>query len=181
MRKQTWLFIGGALLAGAAAFIAFKPSRNKPLETVPFVDLKQYMGTWYEIASFPQRFQKGCHCTKAEYSLNAEGYVEVKNTCRKNSPTGDLKGITGKAFVVDKETNAKLKVQFFRPFKGDYWILELAPNYSYAVVGTPDRKYLWILSRGPKMNQEVYNNLVTRMQQKGFDISKLQITDQVCN
>ena len=181
MRKQTKLFIGLALLAGAGAFIAFKPQQNAPLETVPYVDLKQYMGTWYEIASFPQRFQKGCHCTKAEYSLNEAGYVEVKNTCRKNSPTGDQKGVTGKAFVADKETNAKLKVQFFWPLKGDYWILALAPNYSYAVVGTPNREYLWILSRQPEMAKQVYDDLRSQMQQKGFDVSKLQITDQSCN
>ena len=180
MRKQTGLLIGAAALA-SLAFIILKPQKNALLETVPYVDLKKYMGTWYEIASFPQRFQKGCHCSKAEYVLNAEGYVEVKNSCRKNSPTGELKGVTGKAFVVDKQTNAKLEVQFFWPLKGDYWILELAPDYSYAVVGTPNRNYLWILSRQPQMEQNVYHELVSKMQQKGFDITRLEITDQSCN
>ena len=180
MKKQTKLLIGVALLAGVGIFMACKPKQNLPLETVPNVDLKKYSGTWYEIASFPQRFQKGCYCTKAEYTLNPEGYVEVKNTCRKNSPTGNPKGVTGKAFVTDKKTNAKLKVQFFWPFKGDYWVLALAPNYSYAVVGTPDRESLWILSRQPRLAKQVYEDLKNQMQQKGFDVSRLQLTDQSC-
>ena len=138
------------------------------------------MGTWYEIASFPQRFQKGCHCSKAEYALHPEGYVEVKNTCRKNSPTGDQKGVTGKAFVADPETNAKLKVQFFWPFKGDYWIIDLAPDYSYAVVGEPSREYLWILSRNRQMDKKLYQEIVNRTAAKGFDVAKLQLTDQSC-
>ena len=106
--------------------------------------------------------------------------MEVKNTCRKNSPTGNPKGVTGKAFVTDKKTNAKLKVQFFWPFKGDYWVLALAPNYSYAVVGTPDRESLWILSRQPRLAKHVYDDLKNQMQQKGFDVSRLQLTDQSC-
>lgn len=180
MRKQTKFLIGAALLTGAAAFVAFKKPENKPLATVPYVDLQKYTGTWYEIASFPQRFQKGCHCSKAEYKLHPEGYVEVSNSCRKNSPTCDLKAVTGKAFVVDKETNAKLKVQFFWPFKGDYWIIELAPDYSYAVVGEPSREYLWILSRTREMDKNLYQEIVSRTAAKGFDVSKLQITDQTC-
>ena len=180
MRNRTGLLIGASILTGLA-FLALKPQKNTPLETVPYVDLKKYAGTWYEIASFPQRFQKGCHCTKAEYTLHLDGYVEVYNSCRKNSAAGNLKSITGKAFVADEKTNAKLKVQFFWPLKGDYWILELAEDYSYAVVGTPDRKYLWILSRKPQMANKIYGELKTRMQKKGFEIAKLQLTNQQCN
>lgn len=179
MRNQTKMLLGTALLAGGLAFMAFR-TQDKPLETVPYVDLQKYMGTWYEIAAFPQRFQKGCHCTKAEYSLHPDGYVEVKNSCRKNSPTGKLDKATGKATIQDKQTNAKLKVQFFWPFKGDYWIIDLASDYSYAVVGAPNRDYLWILSRTPRMEKELYNAIVTRIQQKEFDIARLQLSDQSC-
>src|SRR6187551_2785900 len=112
MNRTTKIFIGSALLLGGFTVISCAQS-NAPFETVPYVDLQKYTGTWYEIASFPQRFQKGCHCSKAEYRQHPDGFIEVYNSCRKDSPTGNLKDVTGKAFVVDKQTNAKLKVQFF--------------------------------------------------------------------
>jgi apolipoprotein D and lipocalin family protein len=148
----------------------------QPLETVPNVDLARYAGKWYEIASFPQRFQKGCHCTTAEYGLTDKGYVTVVNRCRKDSVNGKETGITGKAFVDEGTGNAKLKVQFFWPFKGKYWIIDLADDYSYAVVSHPNRKYLWILSRTPKMDESTYNQILTRLKQKGLDITKLKKT-----
>jgi apolipoprotein D and lipocalin family protein len=86
----------------------------------------------------------------------------------------------GKAFIVESSNNAKLKVQFFWPFRGDYWIIDLAQDYSYAVVGAPDRKYLWILSRTTKIDEGLYQDIVNRIAQKGFDASKLQRTDQSC-
>ena len=110
--------------------VLFSACSNKPLETVQKVDVKRYMGKWYEIASFPQRFQKGCSCTVAEYTLNENGTVKVDNSC---TAYGKKKQSIGKAKVVDKETNAKLKVSFFRPFWGKYWIIDLADDYSYAV------------------------------------------------
>lgn len=150
---------------------------TKPLETVKHVDVERYMGKWYDIASFPQRFQKGCACTTAEYSLNDNGTVKVNNTCNVN---GKKKQSIGKAWITDKSTNAKLKVQFFWPFRGKYWIIDLADDYSYAVVGHPNRKYLWILSRTPKMDKEVFNYIIERVKAKGFDVSKLEITKQDC-
>jgi apolipoprotein D and lipocalin family protein len=180
MNLKTGIFTGALLLAGGLAYMAFRP-KNQPLETVSYVDLQKYMGTWYEISAFPQRFQKGCHCSKAEYKLHPEGYVEVRNSCRKNSPIGKLDKAVGKAFVKDKKTNAKLKVQFFWPFKGDYWIIDLAPDYSYAVVGAPNRDYLWILSRQKQMGKAQYDKIVAGIQQKGFDVSRLVLSDQSCN
>jgi apolipoprotein D and lipocalin family protein len=154
--------------------------KDKPLETVPSVDLQKYMGKWYEIAAFPQRFEKGCHCTAAEYEMTDKGYVRVINTCRKDSPDGKVSQAKGKAFVVKGSNNAKLRVQFFWPFRGDYWIIDLAEDYGYAVVGAPDRKYLWILSRTPQLDPVLYQNIVDRVARKGFDISKLARTDQSC-
>ena len=101
------------------------------------VDLTRYLGTWYEIASFPQRFQRGCTATKATYSLRADGDIDVVNQCRKGSPTGKEDVAKGRARVVDRVSDAKLEVSFFRPFWGDYWVIDLAPDYSYAVVGHP--------------------------------------------
>lgn len=150
--------------------------QSQTLQTAAEVDLRRYAGKWYEIASFPQRFQKGCHCTTAEYTLSDKGYVIVENRCNKDSINGKESYIKGKAFVVKNTGNAKLKVQFFWPFKGDYWIIALADDYSYAVVSAPEMQYLWILSRTPKMDQGIYNNIITMLSDKGFDISKLQVT-----
>jgi len=178
---QKRILLGAALLTGTVILLACQGAdNNPPLETVPYVDLQKYTGTWYEIASFPQRFQKGCHCSKAEYKLIPEGYVEVHNSCRKDSATGKLKEVTGKAFVTDPKTNAKLKVQFFWPFKGNYWIIDLAEDYSYAVVGDPSRNYLWILSRNRQLDKTLYDQIVARTAAKDFDISKLKITEQSC-
>lgn len=148
------------------------------LETVPYVDLDKYAGKWYEIASYPQRFQKGCHCTTAEYTLGDKGYVIVENRCNKDSVNGPETSIKGKAFVVKNSGNAKLKVQFFWPFRGKYWIIDLADDYSYAVVSHPNKKYLWVLSRTPKMDSVVYQGILSRLEAKGFDLAKLQVTVQ---
>ncbi|WP_240676041.1 lipocalin family protein [Botryobacter ruber] len=153
---------------------------HPPLETVPAVDLKRYAGRWYEIASIPQRFSRGCHCTTAEYKLNSEGYVEVYNACRKNSSTGEVSDVSGKAFPVEGSNNSKLKVQFFWPFKGDYWILELADDYSHVLVGSPDRGSLWVLSRTPAMDEATYQQLVEQARKKGFPVAKLELMDQSC-
>ena len=104
-------------------------SNAQTLKTVQNVDLNKYSGKWYEIASYPQRFQKGCHCTTAEYTLSEKGYVIVINRCKKDSINGKQPFIQGKAFVVKNSGNAKLKVQFFWPFRGKYWIIDLSNDY----------------------------------------------------
>lgn len=153
--------------------------KAQTLQTVPNVDLNKYAGKWFEIASYPQRFQKGCHCTTAEYTLSDKGYVIVENRCNRDSVNGKQSYIKGKAFVDKNSGNAKLKVQFFWPFKGKYWIIDLAGDYSYAVVSHPDKKYLWILSRTAKMDEVIYEQIIGRLREKGFDISKLQKTMQI--
>ncbi len=177
---KTAILILAALFAGSAAAAHIATVADKPLATVPSVDLEKYMGKWYEISSFPQSFQKGCHCTVAEYAMTDKGYVRVVNTCRKDSAGGKVKTANGKAFVVAGSHNAKLRVQFFWPFRGDYWIIDLAPDYTYAVVGDPSRKYLWILCRTLQMDEPLYREIVDRAAGKGFDVSKLVRTDQTC-
>ena len=144
-----------------------------PLETVPQVDLGRYTGTWYEIASFPQRFQKGCADTKAVYTLRKDGTIEVLNSCFRS---GKIDTAKGKAWVVDATSNAKLKVSFFWPFRGDYWIIELGKDYEYAVVSAPSMQYLWILCRTPRMEETRYGEIVERLRARGFDVAKLQRT-----
>ena len=153
--------------------------KSQTLQTVASVDVKRYAGKWYEIASFPQRFQKGCHCTTAEYTLSSNGYLIVENRCNKGSITGKQSYIKGKAFVEANTGNAKLKVQFFWPFRAKYWIIDLADDYSYAVVSHPSRKYLWVLSRTPKMDDKVYQQILSRLKEKGFNLDKLQLTEQI--
>jgi apolipoprotein D and lipocalin family protein len=148
------------------------------LETVSEVDLQQYAGKWYEIASYPQRFQQGCHCTTATYTPTDKGYITVENRCNKDSIHGPESYIKGKAFVEKNTGNAKLKVQFFWPFRGKYWIIDLADDYSYAVVSHPGKQYLWILSRTPQLDSEVYQGILDRLTAKGFDLNKLQRTIQ---
>jgi len=160
-------------------FMAGTTIQSQTLQTVPNVDLKKYAGKWYEIASYPQRFQKGCHCTTADYSLSDKGYVIVENRCNRDSITGKQSYIKGKAFVMKNSGNAKLKVQFFWPIRGKYWIIDLADEYSYAVVSHPNKKYLWILSRTSKMNDATYQQILSRLKEKGYDLTKLQITKQI--
>ena len=140
------------------------------LEVVPHVELEKYLGKWYEIAHLPAKFQEGCNETTATYTLSKDGSISVLNQATKN---GKIKQAKGKAKVVDKNSNAKLKVTFVWPFYGDYWIIKLGNNYDYSVVGTPNRKYLWILSRTPQMDDKLYSQIIEYVKSKGFDANKL--------
>ena len=145
------------------------------LEVVPHVELEKYLGKWYEIAHLPAKFQEDCNETTATYTLSKDGSISVLNQCTKN---GKMKQAKGKAKVVDKKSNAKLKVTFFWPFYGDYWIIKLGNNYDYSVVGTPNRKYLWILSRTPQMDDNLYSQIIEYVKSKGFDANNLMKTLQ---
>ena len=149
-----------------------------PLETVPEVNLERYLGTWYEIASYPQRYQEGCTATTATYTLREDGDIDVLNKCRKGSVDGKEDTAEGRARLADSHTNAKLEVSFFGPFWGDYWIIDLGPDYEHAVVGHPSRDYLWILSRTPTMNEATYEEILNRIKAKGYPLDRLQRTEQ---
>lgn len=168
----------GALLPSACATTTTERLGLPPLETVEHVDVERYMGLWYEIAAFPQRFQKGCTGTTATYTLRSDGQVDVLNRCRKDSLDGKKKAAKGRARVVDAETHAKLEVSFFRPFWGDYWVIDLGEEYEYAVVGHPGRDYLWILSRTRAMDPGVYDTIVAGLAARGYEVEKLRKTLQ---
>ncbi|MDF1566091.1 MAG: lipocalin family protein [Deltaproteobacteria bacterium] len=144
-----------------------------PLTTVASVDLQRYLGTWYEIAAFPQSFQKGCTATTANYSLAPEGHIVVVNRCRRGGLEAKEDEAKGRARVVDPETNARLEVSFFRPFWGDYWIIDLGADYEYAVVGHPGRDYLWILSRQPWLEEAVYAGILERLKAQHYELERL--------
>ncbi|HXV64443.1 MAG TPA: lipocalin family protein [Vicinamibacteria bacterium] len=151
---------------------------NAEITTVPHLDLERYQGKWYEVARLPNRFQRDCVGATAEYSLSADGKVSVLNTCY--TEDGSLRTIRGSAKPLD-ETNARLVVRFeglfFKLFswliKPNYWVIELDSEYRYAVVGTPDRKYLWVLSRDPEMAEERYRELIDRVAAQGFDVERI--------
>ncbi len=166
------------LLMIITAATASRADDPEPLEVVESVDLKRYLGRWYEIASYPMFFQKGCTATTADYLLREDGLIKVVNRCRKGSLEGKQKEAVGRAKVVDDTTNAKLKVSFFGPFWGDYWIIDLDPDYQWAVVGGPKRKYLWILSRTPQMDGALFDEIVSRLPAKGYDPAGLNKTPQ---
>jgi apolipoprotein D and lipocalin family protein len=167
-----FVFLGVSFIA---AF--FSETTSAKDDIVTYVDLNRYTGNWYEIARFPNRFQKKCvGNTTANYSFKPNGDIQVVNRCKKAD--GSYLDAVGKAKVVDKKTNAKLKVSFFWIFYGAYWIIDLDPNYQYAVVGHPDKTYCWILSRTPRMSEKIYNEILQRLEAKGYDTKKLTKTPQ---
>lgn len=149
-----------------------------PLETVSSVDIERYAGKWYEIASYPAPFQRGCTGTTAEYTLRPDGTVEVYNRCLRDSLDGPESTIRGVARVVDRSTNAKLAVRFVGPFEGPYWIIDLADDYSWAVVGEPSRSYLWVLARTSALDAATLDAIIARLPEKGYDPSRLRLTPQ---
>jgi apolipoprotein D and lipocalin family protein len=181
IRKHLPKILSAVVIAGAAVWWA-KAARaadgRQPLRVVPSVDLARYAGKWYEIARLPNRFQRSCASdTTATYTLRPDGKIAVVNACREAG--GRMKDAKGTARVADSRgPNTRLKVTFFWPFSGDYWIIDLDPDYRWAVVGEPGRNYLWILSREPEMKAEVYNGILDRVRQQGYDTGKLMKTPQ---
>jgi apolipoprotein D and lipocalin family protein len=163
----------GALAGIALVAYMRRKDTYAPLPVAQYVDLDKYAGKWYEIARMPAPFEKECYATTATYTVNKDGTVHVLNTCHKQSTQGRLKKATAKAYVVDPVSNAKLKVQFFWPFTGDYWILDIGDQYEYAVVGEPSRKYLWVLSRTPDLDKHILNGILEKAKAQGFNTSKL--------
>jgi apolipoprotein D and lipocalin family protein len=175
--------MSSVLLALSVAVAAQAAHTPRPVTAVASVDLERYLGTWFEIARYPAWFQRKCvgHVT-ATYATRADGRLDVTNTCRTADGTSTARGI---ARIADTRSNARLKVRFapaalsFLPFVwGDYWIIGLAPDYSWAVVGTPDRKYLWILARTATLDDESYRAALARAAANGFDTTRLVRTPQ---
>ena len=162
-----------AILLAAGILPAHAAGKQAPLQVVPSVDLTRYAGKWYEIARLPNRFQRDCASdTSATYTLRPDGKITVLNQCRQTD--GRMKSARGTARLAGgKEPNSKLRVTFFWPFYGNYWIIDLEPDYRWAVVGEPDRKYFWILSREPQLDEALYNQIVERARNQGYDLSPL--------
>ena len=151
-------------------------SKHPQLDTVKQVDIKKYSGTWYEIARFEHFFEKGCKNVTATYKIKEDDTLKVINRCTMIKDN-EKKEATGVAYAID-ESNAKLKVSFFRPFYGDYYIIDLADDYSYAVVGNPNRELLWILARNKSIDESLKNKIVNYLPSKGFNPEKFVWTIQ---
>ena len=143
-----------------------------PNKTVSNVDSKKFGGTWYSLYSIPTMFDKGSRQTTTHYTLNKDGYYDVVTTCIKNEQ-GDLRTVKSKIFRVDGTTDGQMKAQFIWPFKVDYWVVDLAPDYSWAVVGHPDHKFLFIMARKPEMDPKLHEEIVARCKAMGYPVETL--------
>jgi len=143
------------------------------------LDLQKYLGTWYEIARYNHRFERGLAGVTANYSIREDGKIKVLNSGYKKSLDGRFKQAEGKAYLPDPKLEpGKLKVSFFWNFYGDYFVLDLDENYQWAIVGSSSDKYLWILSRTPQLNQNLYNELLDKIRLRGYDVSQLIKVEQ---
>ena len=156
----------------------------QPLQTIQSLDVPRYMGTWFEIAKYPNRFQKQCvRNTSAEYSLQKDGTVKVLNRCQQAS--GDMDEAEGQARQIGGLKSPKLEVRFapewlsWLPWVwGDYWVIDLDPDYQLVAVSEPSREYLWVLSRTPQVDKVRYTALLERLSKQGFDLQKLELSPQ---
>ena len=153
---------------------------QKVPSVVSTVDLKRYMGMWYEIARLPNYFERKLKCTSANYTLRDDGRITVLNKGYYLTDPQKSTSARGVAWIPDKNSPAKLKVQFFWPFSGDYWIMELDKEYRYVLVGDPSHKYLWILAREKEMDEQTYNMLLSKAVEKGYDVKSIIRVEQNC-
>lgn len=147
-------------------------------ETVDTVIISRYAGLWHEIGSIPQIFQIGCNCTTAEYAGISETEISVTNACNLFSPSGFENRIEGTATIVPNSGNAKLLVSFFGGGGADYWIIDLEPDYNWAVVGSGDKQSFWILSRTRTFDDALYDSLLAKWGARGYDVSRVVRTRQ---
>jgi lipocalin len=158
----------------------FSCKTAKELPTVEEVDISKYAGVWYEIAKLPNRFEKGLDCITATYTQKENGKIEVLNKGQKIKDKPQFKNIKGTAWVPNPDYQGRLKVSFFRPFSGDYYIIALDENYQYALVGSPSRKYLWVLSKNKDLKDSIYDELLKIAASNGFDVGNVVKVNQDC-
>lgn len=171
------LIVLAAVGLAACASLTAGPvgNRSVPQPAKP-VDLKRYVGLWYELARYENRFERNCEAVTAEYRTRPDGMIEVVNSCHKGAVSGPLKVAKGRAKVVAESQDAKLKVSFFGPFFGDYWVLDHADDYSWSIVGEPSGRYLWILTRQAKPDTATRDILQAQVKALGYDTALIRQT-----
>jgi apolipoprotein D and lipocalin family protein len=170
-----------AFVAVASGFVNLAgctSAPTAPMPTVPQVDLPRYMGDWYVIASIPTRFEVGAHNAVEHYRLDPDGTVFTRFTFRAGSFDGKLKSYDSRGYIVDTRTNATWGIRFLWPFKADYRIVFLDSDYRHVVVARQKRDYAWIMARDPKVDEGVYAQMVERLADLGYDVTKLQPVPQ---
>jgi apolipoprotein D and lipocalin family protein len=173
------LAAGVSLGLGAATCLSRRrmPIGNDAVpEPARAVDLKRYLGLWYEIGRYENGFERDCEAVTAEYQAVAGGGVRVINSCRRGGLDGPVVTARGRAKVVPGSRNAKLKVSFFGPFFGDYWVLDHANDYGWSIVGEPSGRYLWLLTRTPEPTMDVVAQIQTRLREMGYDKTLIRPT-----
>ena len=153
-------------------FIGILTGFRLPNATVEKVDLNQYAGTWYSLYSIPSTYDKGSRETTGKYTWNKNGYYDVITSYKKPG-SEEMHAVTSKVYQVPGTNNAQMKAQFLWPFKIDYWVIELASDYSYVVVGHPEHKFLFLMSRKKSIDKKLYTDIVARCEARGYDVSKL--------
>ena len=182
--RTSFISIIGFLIICLSSFQAAAQQSDQAVKTIASLDVPRYLGTWYEIAKFPNWFQKKCISnTKAIYTAKPDGNIRVLNSCK--TASGETSEAEGLARQIGAKDSPKLEVRFapawlsFLPMVwGDYWVIDLDPQYQLAAVSDPSREYLWVLSRTPQLDPKAYADLLQRLQQQRFDIQKLELTSQ---
>lgn len=177
LRNFAVIALGALAPGGCAAAFEKHPVGNAAVpQPAKAVDLQRYLGRWYELARYEQGFQKDCDGVTADYALRDDGMISVLNSCRR--PDGKVTQAKGRAKIVDAVTGAKLKVSFFGPFYGNYWVLDRAEDYSWAIIGEPSGRYLWVLSREANPGEASVEALIARTRALGYDTNMLRRTRQ---
>lgn len=171
------LLLALALSLSACVLPPVNRTSDAPL-TVRSIEIDRYAGLWYELARFPNNFEEDCEGVTAEYRRRDDGRIDVINTCREGAANGPARAQQGIARIADTETNAKLKVRFGFPIDGDYWVLDRADDYSWALVGEPGGRFLWILSRTPTISDALRGDLIQRLRMRSYNTDALHWTQQ---
>ena len=183
--KPVTSFFAALFLLCGSVFPVFSADASQPLQTISSLDVPRYMGTWFEIAKYPNRFQKQCVAnTSAEYSLQKDGTVKVLNRCQLTS--GEMDEAEGQARQIGGLKSPKLEVRFAPAWLswlpmvwGDYWVIDLDKEYQLVAVSEPSREYLWVLARTQQVDKGKYDALLQRLKSKGFDLNKLELSPQI--
>lgn len=178
MKPLTLTICATALTLTACAAPRDRLAGNEPPPVAENVDIERYLGTWFEIARADHSFERNCQGVSAYYERREDGAIRVLNRCWQGSLDGELDVAEGRALIRDRTSNARLRVSFFGPFFGDYWILDVAEDYSWAIVSEPQGRYLWILAREPQMDPAVLQARLDFLQALGFDTEGLIYPDQ---
>jgi apolipoprotein D and lipocalin family protein len=176
--KRALLFLFAGLILAAAIWRALFWEVDA-MKTVAQVDLSRFMGDWYVVGNIPTFVERGAVNAVETYRMREDGRIDIAFTFRKGAPDGKRKRYRSTGFVINDKTGAEWRVQFFWPVKFPYFILELDPDYHYTVVGVPSRKYVWIMSRTPRLDEAVYRDLLNRLEGHGYDINKIQKVPQI--